>query len=72
VADDREEPPGERYLGLAAEMRRQAMRTDDPEVAEGYLKLAAIWLQMAEDARVRRPANDFPEADVDDEAQREA
>jgi hypothetical protein len=72
VAEDRSYTPAELYLGLAAQMRQQAMRTDDPEVAEGYLKLAAIWLQMAEDARARRPANDFPEADADDDAQREA
>lgn len=71
MAEDDEESPAERYLGLAAQMRHQAMRTDDPEVAEGYLKLAAIWLQMAEDARTRRPANDFPEA-AEDGVQREA
>ncbi|MFN4177600.1 hypothetical protein [Phenylobacterium sp.] len=72
MAEDRKEAPAERYLGLATQMRQQAMKTDDPEVAEGYLKLAAIWMQMAEDARARRPANDFPDANADDDAQREA
>jgi len=54
----------ERCLEMARQLKAQAERAGDPDVAAGYLELAAIWLQLAEDARSHTPANDFPETDL--------
>lgn len=53
----------DRCLDMARQLKTQAERAGDPDVAAGYLELAAIWLQLAEDARSHAPANDFPETD---------
>lgn len=70
----------ERCLAMARQLKTQAERAGDAELAAGYLELAAIWLQLAEDARGHAPANDFPETELaqgrtwekDDDEQREA
>ena len=54
----------DRCLETARQLKAQAERAGDPELAAGYLELAAIWLQLAEDAVSHAPANDFPEADL--------
>jgi hypothetical protein len=54
----------DRCLDMARQLRLQAERAGDPELAAGYLELAAIWLQLAEDACSPAPANDFPEVDL--------
>lgn len=62
MTDETPTARAERCLAMAAQLRTQAQRCGDPDVAAGYLELAAIWLQLAEDARTPAPANDFREA----------
>lgn len=61
MSDESSSARAERCLSMAAQLRAQAQRSTDQDVAAGYLELAAIWLQLAEDARSHSPANDFPE-----------
>lgn len=62
MTDESPTARAERCLAMAAQLRAQAQRSGDPDVAAGYLELAAIWLQLAEDARTHAPANDFRDA----------
>jgi len=68
MTDETPAARAERCLAMAAQLRAQAQRSSDPDVTGGYLELAAIWLQLAEDARSHSPANDVPEARADREA----
>ena len=41
----------ERYLKMAADLRREADRAADPKLAASYLELARVWLKLAEEVR---------------------
>lgn len=41
----------ERYVKMAADLRREANRAADPKLAASYLELAQAWLKLAEEVR---------------------
>ena len=41
----------DRYLRMAADLRREADRAADPKLAASYLELARVWLKLAEEVR---------------------
>jgi hypothetical protein len=41
----------DRYLKMAADLRREADRAAEPKLAASYLELARVWLKLAEEVR---------------------